>query len=148
MDPKRGNCNVCHTIGEKAALFMDNKFHNVGVGADTKGELKDQGRYDVTKNEADRGAFKTPSLRNIALTAPYMHDGGLPTLKDVVDFYVGGGNSNPHRDKEIRALDFLTRQERDDLLAFLESLTGEIPPGVKPPEKAEEKAQPQKKSGT
>ncbi|MBI3484989.1 MAG: c-type cytochrome [Acidobacteria bacterium] len=130
MDPKKGNCNVCHIVGEKEALFTDNKFHNLGVGADTKGELKDLGRYNVTKNDADRGAFKTPSLRNIVKTAPYMHDGSLPTLKDVVDFYVGGGNSNPHRDKEIRALDFLTRQERDDLLAFLESLTGEVPPNV------------------
>ncbi|MBI3661459.1 MAG: c-type cytochrome [Acidobacteria bacterium] len=143
MDPKKGNCNVCHTIGEKEALFTDNKFHNLGVGADTRGNLKDQGRYDVTKNEADRGAFKTPSLRNVAKTAPYMHDGSLRTLKDVIDFYVGGGNSNPHRDKEIHALDFLSRQERDDLVAFLESLTGEIPPDVK----ALEKAQPEKKGG-
>ena len=143
-DPQKGNCNVCHTIGEKEALFMDNKFHNVGVGADTKGELKDQGRYDVTKNDIERGAFKTPSLRNVALTAPYMHDGSLPTLKDVVDFYIGGGNSNPHRDKQIRALDFLTRRERDDLLAFLESLTGEIPPDVKAPEKTVVQAQPEK----
>ena len=61
-----------------------------------------------------------------------MHDGSLKTLKDVVDFYVGGGNSNPHLDKEIHALDFLSGQERADLVAFLESLTGEMPPNVGP----------------
>ena len=61
--------------------------------------------------------------------------GSLKTLKDVVDFYVGGGNSNPHLDKEVHALDFLTGQERADLLAFLESLTGEVPPNVGAPEK-------------
>jgi len=89
--------------------------------------LKDIGRFEVTKNEADKGAFKTPSLRNIALTAPYMHDGSLKALKDVVDFYVGGGNSNPWRDKEIKSLEHLTRAERDDLVVFLQALTGEVP---------------------
>jgi cytochrome c peroxidase len=131
-DPQRGNCTACHTIEASHALFMDNKFHNLGVGADG-GELQDLGRYDVTKNDADRGAFKTPSLRNIALTAPYMHDGSLATLKDVVDFYVGGGNSNPHLDKDLRPLESLTRRERDALVAFMESLTGEIPPEVGAP---------------
>ena len=140
-DPKKGNCTACHTLGEQYALFTDNKFHNLGVGVKVgpTGEplLTDPGRYDVTKAEADRGAFKTPSLRNIALTAPYMHDGSLKTLKDVIDFYVGGGNSNPHLDKEIHALNFLTGKEREDLLAFLESLTGEIPSNVGPPQKAQ-----------
>ncbi len=145
LNPNKGNCNVCHSIGEKDALFTDNKFHNVGVGAEVNGTMKDSGRYEVTKNEADRGAFKTPSLRNVALTAPYMHDGSLASLKDVIDFYVGGGNSNPHRDKQIRALDFLTRQERDDLVAFLESLTGVIPPETRAPE--EMAAPPQKTAG-
>ncbi|MCL4522498.1 MAG: hypothetical protein M1453_09040 [Acidobacteria bacterium] len=69
----------------------------------------------------------------------------LSTLKDVIDLYDGGRNSNPHLDKNIRVLDFLTRQERDDLVAFLESLTGEIPPGIRPPE--QEKAPAQKSSG-
>jgi cytochrome c peroxidase len=137
-EPKKGNCAECHTIGEKHALFADNKFHNLGVGVKLVlggvPELTDQGRFDVTKNEADRGAFKTPSLRNIAQTAPYMHDGSLKTLKEVVDLYVGGGNSNPHLDKEIRELDFLSGRERADLVAFLESLTGEMPPDVGPPE--------------
>jgi len=145
MDPNKGNCSTCHTIGEKFALLTDNKFHNLGVGANTRGELSDLGLYDQSKNEVHKGAFKTPSLRNIALTAPYMHDGSLLTLKDVVDFYVGGGNSNPYLDKQMRALDFLSRQERDDLVAFMESLTGEIPPDVGPPEKA--KGELQKKAG-
>jgi len=134
-NPKKGNCTACHTIGEKNALFADNKFHNIGVGADYKGNYQDLGRYNVTHSEADKGAFKTPTLRNIAKTGPYMHDGSLKTLKDVVDFYVGGGNSNPHLDKEIHALDFLTGQQRTDLVAFLESLTGEMPPNVGPPAK-------------
>jgi cytochrome c peroxidase len=132
INPKKGNCVVCHTIEEKYALFTDNKFHNLGVGAEGD-QLKDLGRYKETKVESDKGAFKTPSLRNVAQTAPYMHDGSLKTLKDVIDFYVGGGNSNPWRDKEIKSLEHLTRQERDDLVAFLEALTGEIPPNVGKP---------------
>jgi cytochrome c peroxidase len=133
-DPKKGNCAVCHTVDKEFALFTDNKFHNLGVGVDKKGELKDLGRYEVTKQDSDKGAFKTPTLRNIATTAPYMHDGSLVTLREVVDFYVGGGNSNPYRDKEIRSLDHLTRQERSDLVAFMEALTGDTPPGVLGPE--------------
>ncbi len=128
----KGNCTACHEIGEKYALFTDNKFHNIGIGADID-KLADEGRYAVTKNEADRGTFKTPSLRNISLTGPYMHDGSLKTLKDVIDFYIGGGNSNAHLDKNIRVLDFLSGQERADLQAFLESLSGEMPPNVGPP---------------
>ncbi len=133
-DPEKGNCTVCHTIDETYALFTDNEFHNLGVDLDPQGELKDLGRYEVSQNESDRGAFKTPSLRNVALTAPYMHDGSLKTLQDVIDFYVGGGSSNPWLDEEMKALDFLTFPERADLLAFLESLTGEMPPNVGAPE--------------
>jgi len=129
----KGNCTACHVIGEQNALFTDNKFHNIGVGANID-KLADEGRYLITKTEADRGAFKTPSLRNIALTAPYMHDGKLQNLKDVVDFYIGGGNSNANLDKNIHVLDFLSGQERADLQAFLESLTGEMPPDLGPPE--------------
>jgi cytochrome c peroxidase len=125
-DKEKGNCVTCHTIDEKYALFTDGKFHNIGVGVDSNGELKDQGRYDQTKAEADRGAFRTPTLRNIAKTGPYMHDGSVPTLKAVVDFYVGGGTSNPHLDKEIKELK-LKGPERADLVAFLEALTGDVP---------------------
>lgn len=135
--PEKGNCAVCHTAGEEYALFTDNKFHNIGVGADVDGNLKDPGRFEVTKKEADRGAFKTPSLRNIALTAPYMHDGSLRTLKDVIGFYLGGGNSNPNLDSEMHSLGHLTGPERAGLLTFLESLTGEVPPNVGPPEPPE-----------
>jgi len=125
-DKAKGNCATCHTIEDKYALFTDGKFHNIGVGVDANGELKDQGRYDQTHLEGDRGAFRTPTLRNVAKTAPYMHDGSVKTLKDVVDFYVGGGTSNPQLDKEIKELK-LTGQERQDLVAFLESLTGDVP---------------------
>lgn len=133
VNPKKGNCEVCHTIGEKYALFTDNEFHNLGVGADLRGNLSDLGRYDVTKVESDKGAFKTPTLRNVAEREPYMHDGTFPTLKDALAHYIGGGNRNPYLDKEIHALDFLTFDERDDLLAFLESLSGKLPPNVGPP---------------
>ena len=136
-NPKKGNCAVCHTIGDKYALFTDNKFHNLGVGVklgiNGEAELIDLGRFKVTNVEADKGAFKTSSLRNIALTAPYMHDGSDKTLKEVLDFYIGAGNSNPYRDKEIHSLDFLTGKERADLLEFLKSLTGDVPPNVGPP---------------
>jgi cytochrome c peroxidase len=130
LNPKKGNCSVCHVVGKKYALFTDNKFHNIGVGTDTSGNFADVGLYAQSKNTADMGAFKTPTLRNIAETAPYMHDGSQATLKDVVDHYVGGGTSNPHLDKEIHALDFLTFNERADLKAFLESLTGTLPANV------------------
>jgi cytochrome c peroxidase len=133
----KGNCADCHTIEEKYALFTDNKFHNLGVGVkltiNGETELTDLGRFKETKVDADRGAFKTPSLRNIALTGPYLHDGSRKTLKEVIDLYVGGGNSNAHLDKEIHKLDFLTGKELADLQEFLKALTGEIPPNVGPP---------------
>ena len=132
-NPQKGNCTACHPVG----LFTDNQFHNIGVGVDDQGELTDVGRYEVSKNDADRGAFKTPSLRNIALTAPYMHDGSLKTLKEVVDFYIGGGNSNPHLDPQLKVLTPTTETGEvnwsgADLEAFLEALTGQIPPNVGP----------------
>lgn len=132
-DKSRGNCATCHTIGEKYALFTDGKFHNLGAGMNSSGELTDQGRQSVTGAEADRGRFRTPTLRNVAKTAPYMHDGSLKTLKEVVDFYQGGGNSNPQLDPEIKQLK-LSEQDRNDLIIFLESLTGEIPTDSGPPD--------------
>ncbi len=133
ISAKKGNCAVCHTIGNDYALFTDNKFHNLGVGADTRGNLNDLGRYAETKNDADRGAFKTPSLRNLANRGPYMHDGSFPTVKDTLAHYIGGGNWNPHLDKEIHSLDVLTFDERDDLLQFLDSLNGKLPDNIGPP---------------
>ena len=132
-DPKKANCEVCHTIGKTSALFTDNKFHNLGIGADTRGNLNDVGRFSQTKKDEDMGAFKTPTLRNLAHRAPFMHDGSFPTVKDALAHYIGGGNMNDHLDKEIHALDFLTFDERDDLLQFLDSLNGKLPDNVSPP---------------
>ena len=123
-DEKKGDCAECHTIQENFALFTDGEFHNLGVGLDPQGELTDLGRYTHSKREGDQGKFRTPTLRHVAQTAPYMHDGSLKTLKEVVDFYVAGGNSNDYLDKDMKPLT-LTAQERADLVAFLESLTGD-----------------------
>ena len=131
-DPARANCAACHTINEHFALFTDGKFHNIGIGVDDEGNLTDLGRYEETKADVDKGAFKTPTLRNVAMSAPYMHDGSLKTLRDVVDYYAGGGNSNPYLDKKIKPL-HLSGQDRDDLVQFLESLTGEMPSDAGPP---------------
>ena len=135
-DPKKGNCEVCHLINEEEgyALFTDNKFHNLGVGAEIDGSLSDIGRFEVTQEDKDKGGFKTPHLRNIADSGPYMHDGHLKTLKEVLDFYIGAGNSNDYRDEEIHELDHLTAQERTDLIAFMEALSGEYPENVGPPD--------------
>jgi cytochrome c peroxidase len=138
-DPKKGNCAACHTIGEHNALFTDNQFHNIGVGFDN-GVTNDQGRAVISGDGRETGAFKTPSLRNVALTAPYMHDGSQKTLKDVMDFYVGAGNSNPYLDKEIHSLDFLTGQERQDLIEFMQALTGDTPADVGPPAQQSQQA--------
>lgn len=134
-NPVKGNCTACHPIG----LFTDSGFHNIGVGVDDEGNLTDLGRYEVTEKDAHRGAFKTPSVRNIALSAPYMHDGSLKTLREVVDFYVGGGNSNPYLDNQLKELHPTSptgkvNWSRDDLVTFLEALTGEIPANVGPEE--------------
>ena len=90
QDPKRGNCAVCHTIDATYALFTDGKFHNIGAGVNGEGDFTDLGRFGSTKLATNKGEFKTPTLRNVALTPPYMHDGSLSTLRDVVDFYAGG----------------------------------------------------------
>jgi cytochrome c peroxidase len=133
-DPHKGNCAACHTIDTRYALFTDGKFHNIGAGVGDDGKFKDIGRYHETRMETDQGAFKTSTLRNVANTGPYMHDGSLKTLKDVVDFYAGGGNSNSYLDKEIRVIQ-LSGQERADMVEFLKSLTGEMPPNAGPPGK-------------
>jgi cytochrome c peroxidase len=121
----KGNCASCHSIAEHTALFTDNEFHNIGVGV-RNGTPTDLGHYDVTHTDRDRGAFKTPSLRNIAETAPYMHDGSLDTLEEVIDFHAAGGNANPWLDPKLRKL-HLTAREKADLVAFLNSLSGEVP---------------------
>jgi cytochrome c peroxidase len=133
-DPQKGNCSACHTIGPDSALFTDRDFHNTGEGVGPDGEFTDLGRFEVTKQDSDKGAFKTPTLRNVALSGPYMHDGKLKTLKDVVDFYAGGGNSNPYLDKRMSAI-HLSGRDRADLVEFMKALTGEMPPNVGPPGK-------------
>lgn len=114
----KANCTACHV----GPTFSDERFHNTGV-AWRDGRLLDQGRFGVSGRAEDRGAFKTPTLREIARTAPYMHDGSLLTLPEVIDYYDTGGNTNPGLDTELRPLR-LTDVEKKALLTFLESLTG------------------------
>ena len=133
LDPARGNCAACHSVGGSSALFTDGKFHNIGEGVNDQGGFTDVGRFHETKVATDTGAFKTATLRDIAKTAPYMHDGSLKTLKEVVDFYAGGGNSNPYLDPEMKKI-HLSAGDRTDLVEFLQSLTGDLPPDIGPPE--------------
>jgi len=134
-DPARGNCAACHSVSDGSALFTDGKFHNTGISY-WEGNPRDPGRFAVTRADADMGAFKTPSLRNVARTAPYMHDGSLKTLDEVVNFYSGGGNLNPHLDLKLHAGRFST-SDRDDLIEFLKSLTGDVPWSALPPRKSD-----------
>lgn len=152
----QGRCVSCHVVEQTQALFTDNRFHNVGVGINaiqddipalageflraratasqvdvqvlTNKKTSELGRFAVTRGSGEVGSFKTPTLRNIALTAPYMHDGSLATLKDVVVHYNNGGATR----KEDRVNDYLSGgirplnlgdQEIDDLVAFMEALT-------------------------
>lgn len=114
----KANCAICHD----GFNFSDSDYHNLGVGL--KAEKPDLGRFDVTKQEKDKGAFKTPTLRNLADTAPYMHDGSEKTLKSVVEFYNRGGEKNPQLDGRIHPLG-LTPAEVDDVVAFLVALNGD-----------------------
>ena len=100
----------------------------IAVGVDAAGQLVDQGSFIVSGQDRDRGAFKTPTLREIARTAPYMHDGSLATLDDVIDFYSRGGRRNPHLDPEMRPQDFSAGDKRA-LAAFLRALTGRVREG-------------------
>jgi cytochrome c peroxidase len=148
----RAHCVSCHTFGRYDALFTDHSYHNTGLGwarATRRGEVAvplapgvetrvsvqamtelfgaepaDEGRFEVTGHQADRFAYRTPSLRNVALTPPYMHDGSLPTLEDVVEFYDRGGIDNPGKDPLVYALE-LDAAEKRALVAFLRTLTGE-----------------------
>lgn len=122
----RIGCARCHV----GANFTDEQYHNLGVGLEQSvgpdDSSADWGRFAVTQADSDRGAFKTPTLRNVAQTPPYMHDGSLKTLHEVVEWYTGGGRDNPWLSDKIEPLD-LDPQEIDDLVAFLEALTGELP---------------------
>jgi cytochrome c peroxidase len=123
----KANCSVCHS----GKNFSDSQFHNIGVGMDAK--KPDLGRYDATKNDADKGAFKTPTLRNLKYTAPYMHDGSQKTLAEVVEFYDIGGHKNEWLSKDMRPLG-MTAAEKKDLIAFLNALNGDQVK-IKPPKK-------------
>jgi cytochrome c peroxidase len=150
----KARCNTCHALGESTPNLTDNKFHNIGVAAKNKDfaglarraaavkdpaelafhpEFTELGRFVVTRQPKDIGAFKTPGLRDIALTGPYMHDGSEATLMDVVNFYDRGGEPNPYLDGGVVPLK-LTEQEKQDLVVFMESLTGE---GAGSPTRAE-----------
>lgn len=150
----KAGCVACHTLDGDYALFTDNAFHNTGVGyfntfgpQDDDVEVylapgvsgtasraainavglekpKDIGRYEVTLDTRDRWKYKTPMLRNVAKTAPYMHEGSLRTLEDVVKFYNRGGLKNPGLDEKLKPLG-MTAQEQRALVRFLESLTGD-----------------------
>lgn len=149
----KAGCAACHTVGDRHALFTDDALHNTGVGyrasmnkapagrrvqvapgvsfevdAKTFAQVAepapgDLGLYEITQNPADRWKYRTPSLRNVALTAPYMHNGVFSSLKEVVEFYNRGGEPNENLDPLIRPLG-LSAQDIEALVEFLASLTG------------------------
>jgi len=149
----KAGCSACHTINQSYALFTDNQMHNTGIGyrdsmqttpaeykvqvspgvfvevdgnylaVITKPKAHDLGRYEITQSPEDRWKYKTPSLRNIALTAPYMHNGSISGLKAVIKFYNQGGVANENLDSLIKPL-HLSETEIDDLVEFLKSLSG------------------------
>ncbi len=142
----KARCNTCHGYVGAFPLFTDEQYHNIGVAAKDVnfGQLAAQvernpekltnlahaeglnqlGRFLVTRERKDIGAFKTPQLRNVALTAPYMHDGSEKTLAEVVEFYDRGGSPNPWLDGGIRPLG-LTAQEKADLVELMKAFTGD-----------------------
>jgi cytochrome c peroxidase len=149
----KAGCVGCHLVGSDSALFMDHELHNTGVGYKASmieevgsralqlapGEVvsvdssliaqvselapDDLGLYEITQDPGDRWKYKTPSLRNIELTSPYMHNGSLATLRDVVEFYDSGGVPNPVLDRRIQPLQ-LSDAEIGQLVAYLQALTG------------------------
>ena len=116
----KAGCTACHV----GANFSDEKYHNLGVGMNQV--EPDLGRFQVTKHEKDRGAFKTPTVRNVTLTAPYMHDGSQKTLEEVVEWYAKGGHPSPYLSDKIKKLD-LSEQNKQDLVEFLKALEGSFP---------------------
>ena len=150
----KANCSSCHTVGKDYALFTDDQLHNTGMGYRESMGIKpktervllapgvyvdvdretiesvglprppDLGLYEITQSPHDRWKYRTPTLRNVALTAPYMHNGSLSTLHDVVEFYNDGGVPNELLDPRVRPLG-LNDEEIDDLVAFMRSLTGD-----------------------
>lgn len=120
FDEKKTDCKACHA----GANFTDEQYHNLGIGM--AAEKPDLGRFVVTNDPKDTGAFKTPTLRNVETSAPYMHDGATKTLEEVVEIYAKGGHPNEHLSEKIKKLD-LTDQDKQDLVAFMKALTGPFP---------------------
>ena len=145
---KDKGCSGCHTLASDHAHFTDDEFHDTGIAhaallrprtvkqlqlapgisiaLDTEvllPRVEDLGRFEVSGADSDRGRYRTPSLRNVAVTAPYMHDGSIADLAAVIDYYDGGGAPHPGQDARIRILG-LSAGDKSDLLAFLQSLTG------------------------
>jgi len=110
-------CNNCHD----GVLFTDQQYHNVGIGMDAK--EPDPGRFKVTNKPEDTGAFKTPTIRDIANTAPYFHDGSAKTLEEAMDIMLAGGKPNEHLDKKNLEVHKILPEQREDLLAFFKSLS-------------------------
>jgi cytochrome c peroxidase len=122
---RKGRCSGCHQVTGTAAMLTDQNFHSVGIGF-ADGKYADNGRFGVTGNEADRGLFKTPSLRNVALRPYFMHDGSMKSLREVIDYYNRGGNHGaPNLDGRIQPL-YLTETEIKEILAFLGTLNSEV----------------------
>ena len=121
----KARCSACHA----GPTFTDGEFHNTGIAWRT-GVPTDEGRALVTHAAEDRGAFKTPTLREVTRTAPYMHDGSVATLPEVIDYYDGGGHKNPTLDRRMRRLN-LSSSDKKDLLAFLQSLNGIVTDGFR-----------------
>ena len=117
---EKTNCTACHV----GANLTDEKYHNIGIGMLDEKPL--DGRMGITKDQEHFGAFKTPTIRNVAMTAPYMHDGSMQTLEEVVDHYVKGGHPNANLSKDILKLD-LTPQDKADLVEFMKACTGPLP---------------------
>ena len=144
---QQAGCSSCHTLGEDHALFSNGQYYNTGIAHASRmrppaqqvqiapgvfvqlaspvavTRLSDEGRAEVTGDAAQRWHYVVPSLRNVALTAPYMHDGSLPTLETVIDYYRRGGSSDPGKDPRVRRL-ALSDDEAAALAAFLRALTG------------------------
>ena len=127
---KKAACDSCH-LGFN---FTDGSFVNIGIGMEKKDP--DLGRFLVTGREEDRGAFKTPTLREIEHTGPYMHDGRFKTLEEVVEHYDRGGIKNKWLDERMKPLK-LSKQEKKDLVAFLKGLSGEGWQEIKEPTKTQ-----------
>lgn len=128
---KEAGCALCHV----PPLYSDFQYHNVGIGSDKPEDKRDHGRMDATKDPQDDGKFKTPSLRDVAKTGPYFHDGSVGSLEKAIELMANGGVKSAQLDEKLKPAN-LKPKDRAALRAFLESLTGEntglIPPQLPP----------------